>query len=128
MQTEQEYAAREAAEFRRQLAEVEHATLADKREARDEWVRAMRETPQIVAERVSWLIDGCYGKGAYDVARVVLGRPRSNRVAWFGQTIAALEWGCPMVWAMRAWSKLSETEQAAVNGAILAVIRQAEAE
>ena len=108
--TQAEYERRERQMFHTQLREVETAPLADRREARKDFQQAL-ETPDLVAERINWLLAGDYGKGAYDAAREVLRRPRTNQVAWLTTTIAALEWRCPQKFAVEAWKKLSSAKR-----------------
>jgi len=60
------YEQRERDILRADLARVDNEPLADRQAAREDWRKACAETPELVAERVSWLLDGCYGKGSYD--------------------------------------------------------------
>ena len=125
--TQAEYERRERQMFHAQLREVETAPLADRREARKEFADAL-ETPDLVAERVAWLLDGNYGKGSYDAAREVLRRSRMNQVAWFTTTIAALEWRCPAKFAAEAWKKLAPAKKALLQKLVEGEIRDAEME
>ena len=118
MQTEQEYLARERAELFRQLRDVYAAPLPERREARKEWAYSLDKEAETIGERVSWLLAGNYGKGAYDYARECLARPRMNHVAILSQLVAALEWHCPGAFARVAWSRLSKAQKQAVDGAI----------
>jgi len=126
MQTDAEYLAREAATFRSDLVRVESAPLADRREARAAWGESLRTQSELIGERVAWLLDGLYGKGAYDAAREVAGNPRMNRVAWLGQTIAALEWQCASREARAEWKALPIGKRKTVDRAILKAIESRE--
>ena len=119
-----EYEYQERIRFNKQIRDVESAPLSERREARDNWVEAMK-SPVMISERVDWLIDGSYGYGSYIAAREVVMNKRMNRVAWFAQVLAALEYGCPANFARSAWNLLYEHEQKAVNAAIGAVIDDA---
>lgn len=108
----------------RKLQEIERAPLADRREARTEWAEALK-TPALIRERVEWLLDGCYGKGAYDRAHEIRnGSARMNKTAQLGQLIAALEWQCPSAFAREAWNGLAFEEQLAVTEAIQEAMKQ----
>ena len=116
-----DYIQQERMQLLRQLAGIESAPLVDRREARTEYTQAMRETPEIIAERVSWLLDGHYGRGAYALSHEIA-QSRGNRVAGLAQLIAQLEWQCPAAFAREAWRRLSPIEQGAVNVAVAGVI------
>ena len=118
MQTDAEYLAREAQVFRSDLVRVESAPLSDRREARAAWGESLRNQPELIGERVTWLLDGCYGKGSYDAAHEVASNPSMNRVAWMGQTIAALEWHCANRDARKEWLALPIGKRKAVGRAI----------
>ncbi len=119
-----EYEYQERIRLNKQIRYIESAPIAERREARQDWTEAMKD-PANVANRIDWLLDGSYGYGSYIVAREVLTRTRMNRVAFFAQLLAALEYRCPANFARAAWNRLSENEQKAVNAAIGAVIEDA---
>ncbi len=109
-------AAFEQAERRRFLAEleqVEKAPLSDRKDGRTAYTEAL-QTPELVAERIGWLLNGSYGQGSYCAALQVIGNPRQNVQAWLGQTIAAIEWHCPANFARAAWCALSDAQKAAL--------------
>jgi hypothetical protein len=109
------------------LNALQRAPLADRREAAAEWLDAMRHEPQLVAERVRWLLDGCYGEELYQAAWQVVTNSR-NAVAWLVIAIAAHEWSCPPREAWAAWRALTAEEREAVNSAIRAAIDEVLAE
>jgi hypothetical protein len=125
-QTDTEYQRREALMLAAVLRECAAAPLADRREAEANWRAAMR-TPDLVAERVRWLLAGHYGYGAYRRAWNIAESPRMNRAVALGQMIAAIEWRCPPAHAARAWRSLAAADQNAVNDAILAAIPERDA-
>ena len=118
-----DYERREAQEFQRQLRRAEEDSLPEHREACAEFLEAMREQPDLIAERLEWLFDGSYGFGAQQAARRVL-TSRGNRVAWLVQTLAAIEWRCPQRMAADAWKKLSVEERVCLDQAVRQVMRR----
>jgi hypothetical protein len=122
--TQAEYEARERAQFRQQLADVDRQSLSNRQAARDEWSAAMITTPALVAERISWLLSGSYGRGSYTAALDVMAAPRMNHAAWLGQTIAALEWNCPPAFARQAYVKLTAAQRAKLDTAIADIIAE----
>ena len=105
--TEQQYLAREARVFREQLDGVERAPLKDRRLAGNEFAADIRDRADLVIERVGWVLAGHYGRGPYEVARAIANNPRCNRHAQLVQIAAALDWGCPVREARKAWRALS---------------------
>lgn len=120
--TAQDYETREIRRANEQMAAPSHAPLQDRQEARQAYADAMAMTPEIVAERIEWLLIGNYGFGSYIIANDVLSRKRMNRAAALGQMIAALEWGCPVVFARQAYVGLSRGEQSHLDELVAAAI------
>jgi hypothetical protein len=123
-----EYERRELAEANQRLREIEKAPLADRKEAAATFFEAMRDQPEIVGERVGWLLDGNYGYGQMLMAKRVLSSPRMNRAAALTHMVAAFEWSTPNAMARAGWKKLTASQQAALDRAVLKAIRDAEAE
>lgn len=119
-----EYERREAQEFQRQLREPDRDSLQERRESCAEFLDAMKNRPDVVAERVDWLLAGNYGYGAMKAAREVVSRTRMNREAWLVHTVAAVEWKCPQRMAIASWKKLSPAEKAALSREVGAEIRK----
>lgn len=121
-QGEAEYENRERRQFHADLERNERAPLADRREARAEFAEALKN-PDLIGERVHWLIQGNYGYGSYRAAREVCKNKRMNREAWLCTTIANLEWQCPVRWASAEFMKLTDDQKRRVtefvNSAIL---------
>lgn len=122
------YEQRELSATRRQISEIERAPLADRKEAAEKFYAAMRDCPELIAERVGWLLDGNYGYGPMLMAKRVLGSPRMNRSAALTQLIATLEWSTPSAMTRSSWNKLTKDQQAALEKAVQATIRLAESE
>jgi hypothetical protein len=124
---ERAYDEAEAQALARQLANVESAPLADRQAARQAYHEAMRDDPDVVAERVEWLLNGSYGYGACVRAKAIKGAGRqANRVAQIGQLIAALEWQCPTGFACQAWNRLQASERERINAAVARAIEETE--
>jgi hypothetical protein len=123
-----EYERRELAEAHQRLTEIERAPLAERKEAAAEFLAKMRDYPEIVAERVGWLLGGNYGYGQMLMAKRILGSPRMNRSAALSQMVAAFEWQSPSVMTRAAWKKLTKGQQAALEAAVQTAIKDAESE
>ena len=124
--SQSEYERRERSEAQKRLTEIQRQPLADRKEAQAAFLKAMRDYPALIAERLGWLIDGNYGYGAMLLAKEVLGKPRMNRSAALTQMIGAFEWMTPEDMTRAAWNKLSTAEKAKLEKVIQAAIRQAE--
>jgi hypothetical protein len=105
---------------------IERAPLRDRKEAQAAYLEAMSRDPAVVAERISWLIDGNYGYGQMQMARQVVGSPRMNREAALTQLVAVFEWQCPRRMATDAWKKLTPAQKTALFEAVAVVIAEAE--
>ena len=120
-----DYEDREAREHQRALREVESAPLVDRKEACAQFHEAMRDRPEIVGERVGWLLDGNYGYGSMRAAERVLALgPRANKVAQLTHLIGALEWRCPARMAISAWKKLTAEQRRALDAAVARAMRE----
>ena len=122
--TNEQYEANERNEAFRRTMEIERAPLSDRREARAEWLEAMK-SPALVAERIEWLLDGHYGYGQMVEAKGILGRTRMNREAALCQLIARYEWMCPAKFAAEAWKSLTDAQKADLSVAVINVINNA---
>lgn len=112
---QQQYEQREASEHYQRMQEVEKAPLSERLEAYQEFAKALADDPETVAERVGWVLNGSYGKGAYDKAWDIAKSPRMNRVAALTQMAAALEWSCTGVYARKAWTRLTQEQKDKVD-------------
>jgi len=116
-----DYAQREKADANRRMADLSALPLAERQANRAEFARDLKD-PELIAERVGWLLAGNYGLGAMLIAQDIESRPRMNRIAALSQTIAAFEWCCTGVFARQAYLGLDKAEQDAVNAAIGGVL------
>jgi hypothetical protein len=126
--TQAEYERNELAMASRREREIDQQPLRDLKEAQQEFFEAMRDRPGVVAERISWLLDGNYGWGAMTQAKQVLANPRLNRRAILTQSIAVHEWMCPRRMAVNAWKKLTPAQKLLLDAAVDIVIEAAEKE
>lgn len=109
------------------IAEVGAAPLADRKEAQKAFFVALHD-PELLRERIEWLLVGNYGKGQQLMAESVVESPRMNRVAALSQLIACFEWQCDRDRARLAWKACTLKVQSEADAAILAVIKEWEAE
>ena len=121
----QAYEQREVADFQRQLREVEKLPLRERKENALNITEALHNEPELVAERVGWLLNGSYGRGAYTQAQRVARSPRMNQSAWLVQTVAALEWSVPPRMTAQAWHTLSAGSRRHLESLIQREIRDA---
>lgn len=121
-----EYERRELADARLKLDEVKRAPLTDRKEAQVAFLEAMRDDPELVAERLGWLLNGSYGYGPMLLAKRVLASPRMNRSAALTQMVGVFEWQSPEDMTRAVWKKLSKSEQARLERAVQSAIRDAE--
>lgn len=121
------YEHQELAEAHKRLGEIQRAPLADRREAQSRFLEVMRGAPEVVAERIGWLVDGNYGYGPMTLAKRVLASPRMNRPAALTHMIGAFEWQSPEIMSRGAWKRLTPGEktrlESAVQGAITSALR-----
>lgn len=110
------YEANERKLFLAQIREVENAPL-DKDSAA-ELADTLATNPELIAQRITWMLDGSYGKGAYDAAHDVANNRRMNRNAWMVQTITALEWNVKSSKVRAIWKKLTPLQQRSINFAV----------
>jgi hypothetical protein len=124
-----DYELRSLNEASRHMQEVENAPLRDRKEAQAKFQEAMKERPELVAERLGWLFDGNYGYGEMLKARQVINlSKRTNKKAQLTHLIGVFEWQCPVTMSSSTWKKLTKTEQNRLDRAIDLVIEAAEKE
>lgn len=117
--TQTEYEQNELRDLGRTLRRVETAPLAERKETRDELLGYMRTDPELIGERVGWLINGSYGYGACMRAKAILSsRANTNKRAQLVQLVGALEWRCPMRFTAQAWNELTPEQRSKVNEAV----------
>lgn len=108
--------------------DVDHAPLAERKEAQREFNEAMAEDPALVAERLGWLLEGNYGYGEMLRAKQILASPRMNRIAALNLYVGVSEWQCPRAMGIAAWKKLTPAQKQKLDQAISVVIAAAEKE
>jgi len=121
-----QYEANERAALARQIAQVESASLVDRRAARDCLAGYLADA-DLIEERLRWLFDGCYGYGAMMKAKEIAAS-KLNRPAALMQLLGAVEWQCPGSMTRAMYLKLSPADQQALNAVIMAVIDSQEVE
>jgi hypothetical protein len=89
MFNQQEYDRQELARTNRELAGHSHAPAEVRAERKAEFIRALEERPDVVAERIRWIENGDYGRGAQ-----ILGRQLRQRGLGLYPLIGQLEWMC----------------------------------
>ncbi len=112
------YETNEAQIFRREMAEIERASLADRKEAAAAFLDAMKTDTDHIAEQIEWIFNGSYGYGAMQAAKRIARNKRGNRNAQLNQMVAALCWRCPAKMAAAMWKKLSSSEKSVLAEAI----------
>jgi hypothetical protein len=105
--------------------EIDSQSLEERKEAQAEFLAAMRTTPELVGERIAWLLSGHYGAGSMLMAKQAT--KRMNRSAMFTQLVAVFEWRCPRRMAVDAWKKLSRDEKSILQMHIDAAISEHDA-
>ena len=115
------YAQNEKLQINRRLNELSHEPLHVRQANRKEYAKDLHDT-RLVVQRIEWMLDGCYGQGAYLICQDIMSRPRMNRVAALSQMIGGLEWQCSALEARKAYLSLDSAAQDRINAAIQAVI------
>ena len=123
MASQREYEQREIDLAYRQMEEVRRAPLRERKEAQLDFFEAMRDAPDIVAERVDWLLGGNYGYGPMLLAQRIFASPRMNREAALTQMIGVFEWMTPEDMTRAAWKKLTASEKHMLSQSVRGVIR-----
>lgn len=106
-----DYEMREVQSFQKDLREAERLPLSERKANLERFTETLQRDPELVAERIGWLLNGSYGRGAYTKAMQVANSPRMNQGAWLVQTVAALEWGVPLRMTAQAWHTLSAAQR-----------------
>lgn len=121
------YDNREVFDALKRIEKLRKAPLAHRREARAAFLESLRD-PDLIAERVHWILIGNYGYGEMLIARQILSNKRMNRAAALVHMVAALDDGCPEDFARAAWHELSAREQTKLDRAVKATIARVERE
>ena len=102
--------------WRAEVRRVERAPRAEQREAAEEFADALRD-PELIGERIGWLLMGDFGEGAFLEARGQLDSIR-NPAALLLRMIAIAEWNATPRDATNAWKALTAGEKMALDRAI----------
>lgn len=105
------YEAREFHSFMKDVKSVDKLPLAERKENARIFEQTLHKDPELIAERIGWLLNGSYGYGSYQEAQKVARSPRMNQGAWLVQTVAALEWQVPPKMTIAAWHTLSAAQR-----------------
>jgi len=79
--------------------------------------------PELVAERIGWLLNGTYGFAEQYTAGQILNNKRMNQVAALSQMIAVIEWQTSTARAREEWKNLTKDEQKKLDSLIRAEIK-----
>lgn len=123
MHTDQ-YEANERLRARNTLEGYRTASLTHRQDARCAYKLALMHNPEIVAERLRWVLDGTHGMGPMLLAQEVAANRRMNRTAALAHLVAAFAWSCPANFATGAYKACSPEQRAAADAAINEVIAE----
>lgn len=119
-ETQADYEQREALLLLKQLTEIDDLPLAERKDNEACLLDAMAHQPDLVAQRVGWLLDGNYGYGAMRRAEKIANSPRMNQPAALVQLGGGF--GVALCWAAHAGGVAmpyaSDRVEEAVNFAI----------
>ena len=121
LQTTAQYENTERLSFHAQIRRVESAPFAERKEGMRDFSNSLGVDFRL-AERAEWILNGSYGFGCYLIAKEIATNKRMNRAAWFGQTIAALDHGCPAEMARKAFLALPKAQQDKLNSEVIKAI------
>jgi hypothetical protein len=125
--SQSQYEANELSRAIRDEQAVEKLPLKERQENTADFLQNMKNNPQLIGERLGWLLEGNYGKGSHMRAQQVLASPRMNQRAALCHLLAVYEFRVPGAMARAAWKKLSTVEKAALDREIDAAIAEAKA-
>ena len=123
---DREYESNELRRARVDEQHIDQAPLSERKEAREAFHRDMAAAPEIVAERIGWMLDGNYGYGQMLMAKQILAAKRMNREAALTQLISVFEWQCPRRMGVEAWKTLTPAQKKSLSAAVAVVIAEAE--
>ena len=120
MSHSKEYIEREMKIMSKDAAKIEALPMVERRESYQIFSADMAAFPQIIAERIGWLLNGSYGFGQMILAQRAL--DSRNPKAHLFRLIAIFEWRTGKSYAAKAWRMASEATKEALNKAIDAEI------
>ena len=116
---DREYHDREMKRLFKRIEDIEKAPLSERREGREDYLRGLRDNPDIIAERVTWILNGAYGYAEQFRAKYILENcKRKSAVVQLAYLVAAFDDSCPQVFAAQAFKKLMPEQQEKINNLI----------
>ena len=100
--------------FADHLHMVEALPMYERYEASVEFLATCRTDAPLVAERIAWILGGCYGYGAYAASRQMVDSMRNPKPTLF-YFIASLEWQVGDYYAAKCWQSLTAEERERLN-------------
>jgi len=123
MPTKKEYHDNEMRKYFHKIEELNASPLKDRQEAREEFYKAMKDSPLWVAEQIDWMLSGTYGY-AEQYAAMNFFKGKLNIAAGLTQMVAELNWQSTADFARDAWKKLTADEKQALQEHVDAVIKR----
>lgn len=112
--TQQEYEWREVERHMNQMRDIQSLPASERKANAEEFGITLANHPELVAERLGWLLGGSYGYGACKVAwRAVDLQKRPNPILYY--LVANLEWNTGDYYARIAWNGITDEGRATVN-------------
>jgi hypothetical protein len=114
-----EYDQQELSRHYKETKQLEKQPSEELGENEKEWFTDMAKHPELIAERIGWLLSGNYGRGPMIKAEQILSMNKNaNKVAGLSILIAGCEWRVPGRRAVVMWKKLSTAQQQNLKKAI----------
>ncbi len=110
---------------RKKLDALKKEPLSERKENAAQFLSALKD-PELIAQRIEWLLEGNYGHGQMLMARQSAEKGKGgnkNVEAQLNILVAGFEWQCPADLAIKAWKSLSASEKAKLDTAIKKVIK-----
>jgi hypothetical protein len=125
MEALSEYEKRERHLLDKQLSALEDSPRHEKRSDTARYIEILQNDLPLFRERLAWLANGSYGRGAYTLIRQWIeqaktGRKKAGepRPRWIVGSILALlgavEWSAPQSYTVRYWKSLSPEQWQAI--------------
>lgn len=120
MRTEEQYRQAEINRHRVELSRVLGQSKADRTESTNDFISILLTSRDHFYTSVDYLLAGNYGAGAYYSFCKL--SPRMTRAAWLFNTVAALEYRVPDVYARKVYKNLNPEIQDAINSKLAEMI------
>jgi len=112
--TQKEYEEREIKMYFRQLEGVEKSSKQDRIYGFKSMLETVKNDPAIIAERITWILNGSYGFGAYIMSKRILKETKNPNYHLF-HILAHLEYLTSDYYASKIYRSLSKQEQDNLN-------------